>query len=76
MNLVPVHRWGKGKEESSTRVMAIFYTHICPFVKYGLQRMLAWRIILLSSSVSAPMWGDSPGSFGFAVTAVSFWRIR
>ncbi len=32
-NLVPVHRWGKGKEESSTRVTSIFLPHIYSDVK-------------------------------------------
>jgi len=27
-SLVPVHRWGKGKEESDTRIMNVFSLHI------------------------------------------------
>jgi hypothetical protein len=28
-NLVSVRKWGKGKEEQGTRVMAIYVPHIC-----------------------------------------------
>ena len=63
---MPVHKWGKGKEEYDTRLIAIFIPHICSDVKQekATLQVEIKRAPLSRNSLVVAGAGFEPATFG------------